>query len=132
MGRMHNGKETLISFGQIAVGLAAKPVAPKAPLGALLLSATAIDALSGLFAIAGMELTDAAGNSSIPWSLLIISGFMVIVGVRLLKQRGAPLARRIGRTWKNQDVYPIFVLRRHNVQDSDCLRHLDRGHAHGG
>jgi hypothetical protein len=55
-------------FGHIAVGLAAKPLAPKASLGALLLSATAIDTLSGVFAITGIEMIDAAGNSSIPWS----------------------------------------------------------------
>jgi hypothetical protein len=55
-------------FGHIAVGLAAKPVAPKAPLGVLLVSATAIDTLSGVFALAGVETIDAAGNSSIPWS----------------------------------------------------------------
>jgi hypothetical protein len=42
-------------FGHIAVGLAAKLVAPKVPLGALLLSATAIDTLAGVFAIAGIE-----------------------------------------------------------------------------
>ena len=55
-------------FGHIAVGLAAKPVAPKVPLGALLLSATAIDALCGVFVIAGIEGIDANGASSIPWS----------------------------------------------------------------
>jgi len=55
-------------FGHIAVGLAAKPVAPKVPLGALLLSATAIDALCGVFVIAGIEGIDASGASSIPWS----------------------------------------------------------------
>mgnify|MGYP001821646258 CR=1 FL=1 len=55
-------------FGHIAVGLAAKPVAPKIPLGALLLSATAIDTLAGVFAIAGIEKMDASGNSSFPWS----------------------------------------------------------------
>lgn len=55
-------------FGHIAVGLAAKPVAPKVPLGALLLSATAIDTLAGVFAITGIETMDASGQSSIPWS----------------------------------------------------------------
>jgi hypothetical protein len=55
-------------FGHIAVGLAAKPVAPKASLGALLLSATAIDTLCGIFVIAGIEATDSGGTSSIPWS----------------------------------------------------------------
>jgi len=55
-------------FGHIAVGLAAKPVAPKAPLGALLLAATAIDTLTGVFVITGIETIDASGNSSFPWS----------------------------------------------------------------
>lgn len=55
-------------FGHIAVGLAAKPVAPKVPLGALLLSAMAIDTLAGIFAITGIETVDAGGNSSIAWS----------------------------------------------------------------
>jgi hypothetical protein len=55
-------------FGHIAVGLAAKPVAPKAPLGALLVSATAIDTLAGVFAVVGIEAVDAGGNAVIPWS----------------------------------------------------------------
>ena len=55
-------------FGHLAVGLAAKPVAPKASLGALLLSATAIDTLCGVFVITGTEGIDASGTSSIPWS----------------------------------------------------------------
>jgi hypothetical protein len=55
-------------FGHIAVGLAAKPLAPKVPLGALLLSATAIDTLAGVFAVVGLETVDAAGNSQIAWS----------------------------------------------------------------
>jgi hypothetical protein len=55
-------------FGHIAVGLAAKPVAPKVPLGALLLSATAIDTLAGIFAAVGIETVDASGNSVVPWS----------------------------------------------------------------
>jgi len=55
-------------FGHIAVGLAAKPLAPKASLGALLLSATAIDVLSGVFAITGIEFRVPSGAASIPWS----------------------------------------------------------------
>lgn len=55
-------------FGHIAVGLAAKPVAPKASLGALLLSATVIDTLCGVFVITGIEAVDASGTSSIPRS----------------------------------------------------------------
>lgn len=55
-------------FGHIAVGLAAKPAAPKVSLGVLLLSATAIDALCGVFMITGIETMDVNGASSIPWS----------------------------------------------------------------
>ena len=55
-------------FGHIGVGLAARPVVPKASLGALLLSVTAIDTLAGVFAITGIESIDASGASSIPWS----------------------------------------------------------------
>ena len=56
-------------FGHIGVALAAKPAAPRAPLGALLFAATAIDALSGAFMIAGIEGVDATtGASSIHWS----------------------------------------------------------------
>ncbi len=71
-------------FGHIAVGLAAKPVAPRASLGALLLSATAIDTLCGVFMLTGLETVDASGTSSIPWShglfmamLWAIAGFAV-------------------------------------------------------
>lgn len=55
-------------FGHIAVALAARPVTPRASLGALLISATALDTLAGVFALTGLEGIDAAGNSSIPWS----------------------------------------------------------------
>ena len=55
-------------FGHIGVGLAAKPVAPKAPLGALLFSATAIDTLWGVFALTGIEALDFSGTSSLHWS----------------------------------------------------------------
>jgi hypothetical protein len=55
-------------FGHIAVGLAAKPAAPKASLGVLLVSATAIDTLWGIFAVAEIESMDASGASSIAWS----------------------------------------------------------------
>jgi hypothetical protein len=55
-------------FGHIGVGLAAKPAAPKAPLGALLFSATALDTLWGVFALTGIEALDTSGNSSLHWS----------------------------------------------------------------
>lgn len=52
-------------FGHLAVGLAAKPVAPKVPLGALLFSAAAIDTLCGVFMATGIETVDASGARSI-------------------------------------------------------------------
>ena len=55
-------------FGHIGAGLAAKPLAPRAPLGGLLFATTAIDTLSGLLMIAGIESVDASGASSIYWS----------------------------------------------------------------
>lgn len=55
-------------YGHIGVGLAAKRVAPKASLGVLLLAATVIDTLCGVFVITGIEGIDASGTSSIPWS----------------------------------------------------------------
>lgn len=41
-------------FEHIAVGLAVKPVAPRASLGALLLSAMALDTLCGIFMLTGL------------------------------------------------------------------------------
>lgn len=68
-------------FGHIAVGLAAKPLAPRASLGALLLSATAIDTLTGVFAITEIETMDASGNFSFPWSHgLLMAVVWAIVG----------------------------------------------------
>jgi hypothetical protein len=55
-------------FGHIGVGLAAKPVAPKAPLGALLFSTAALDTLWGVFALTGIETLDFSGTSSLHWS----------------------------------------------------------------
>jgi hypothetical protein len=71
-------------FGHIAVGFAAKPVAPKAPLGALLFSATALDTLWGVFALTGLEALDFSGASSLHWShglfmavVWAVAGFVV-------------------------------------------------------
>jgi hypothetical protein len=58
--------------------LAAKPVVPTASLGALLLSATAIDVLCGVSVMTGIETVDASGASSIPWSHGL---FMAVVWV---------------------------------------------------
>jgi hypothetical protein len=56
-------------IGHVAVGLAAKPLAPKASLGSLMVASVAIDTLCGVFMLTGIESVDAAtGTSSIPWS----------------------------------------------------------------
>jgi hypothetical protein len=57
-----------VFFGHIAVGLAAKTVSPKVPLGVLLLSVTGLDVLSGIFFLAGIEYVDVSGASYYPWS----------------------------------------------------------------
>lgn len=52
--------------GHFAVGLAAKPLAPKVPLGILLLATEILDILATAFASAGIELT--TKTPGIPWS----------------------------------------------------------------
>lgn len=51
-------------LGHCAVGLAAKPVACKVPLGILLLAPLILDILAITFAFAGIE----SGNTGNPWS----------------------------------------------------------------
>jgi len=50
--------------GHFAVGLAAKPVAPKVPLGVLFLATWLLDVLAIAFGFAGIE----GAKSGIPWS----------------------------------------------------------------
>jgi len=52
-------------LGHFAVGLAAKPVAPKVPLGALLLTTEILDIFAVVLTFAGIEGAAGAGN---PWS----------------------------------------------------------------
>ena len=51
-------------IGHCAVGLAAKPVAPKVPLGVLLLATVILDGLAIAFSFAGIE----GVKTGIPWS----------------------------------------------------------------
>jgi len=51
-------------FGHCAVGLAAKPVAPKVPIGILFLATVILDVLAIAFAFAGIESVE----TGIPWS----------------------------------------------------------------
>jgi len=52
-------------FGHCAVGLAAKPAAPKVPLGVMLLATVILDILAISFTSAGIE---GAGETGLPWS----------------------------------------------------------------
>jgi hypothetical protein len=55
-------------FGHVAAGLAAKPAAPKASLGVLLIAAMGLDTLCGIFSATGVEYIGADAPISIPWS----------------------------------------------------------------
>lgn len=71
-------------YGHIAVGFAAKPLAPKVKLGYLLVAATAIDFLCGVFLLVGIEGVDASGASYFPWSHgLFMAGVWSLLGFTL-------------------------------------------------
>ena len=71
-------------YGHIAVGFAAKPLAPKVKLGYLIFAAEAIDFLCGVFLLTGIEGVDAAGASYIPWSHgLFMAGVWSLLGFAL-------------------------------------------------
>jgi hypothetical protein len=56
-------------YGHIGVALVSKPLAPKASIGVLLIAATTIDLLCGIFTAIGIESVDmTTGISKIPWS----------------------------------------------------------------
>jgi len=56
-------------YGHIGVALAAKPLVPKVSVGVMLVAATAIDTLCGVFTAVGMEwVNTATSESSLPWS----------------------------------------------------------------
>jgi hypothetical protein len=56
--------EDSVGLGHCAVGLAAKPLAPRVPLGVLLLATVILDVLAIAFGWAGIE----GGKTGIPWS----------------------------------------------------------------
>jgi len=71
-------------FGHCAVGLAAKPLSPKVPLGVLFLAALTLDILAITFGIAGFE----SGAKGIPWShgllmSVLWSGVFALAGARI-------------------------------------------------
>jgi len=70
-------------FGHCAVGLAAKPVAPKVPLGVLLLATVILDVLAIAFAWAGIE----GGTTGNPWSHGLIMSAIWSVAAALLGAR---------------------------------------------
>jgi hypothetical protein len=75
-----------VFFGHLAAGMAAKRVAPEAPLKALLVSSTAMDTLWGIFSIAGIEAPAVAvgQTKTIAWSHgLPMAVVWAIMGVAL-------------------------------------------------
>jgi hypothetical protein len=81
-------------YGHIGVALAAKPLAPKVSVGVMLVAATAIDTLCGIFAVTGMEwVNTTTGESSLPWSHGL---FMSIVWSLLTLS----IAWLVTRNWK--------------------------------
>jgi len=52
-------------IGHFSLGLAAKPVAPRVPLGVLLLATWVLDVLAIVFGFAGIE---RGGGAGLPWS----------------------------------------------------------------
>jgi hypothetical protein len=75
-------------FGHIGVALAAKPMAPKVSVGVMLVAATAIDILCGIFVLTGMEWVDrATGESYLAWShglFMSVVWSLLILGIALL------------------------------------------------
>jgi hypothetical protein len=77
-------------FGHVAVGLAARPFAPKAPLGVLMVSAMGLDTLCGILVAAGAERIGTDGSSSIPWShglLMSVVWSVATFGIAMLASR---------------------------------------------
>jgi len=72
-----------MGFGHCAVGLAAKPVAPKVPLGILLLATMMLDVLAIAFGWMGIE----GGKAGIPWSHSLLMSVVWSVAAGLLCSR---------------------------------------------
>ncbi len=70
-------------IGHFAVGLAAKPAAPKVPLFVLLIATLILDLLYFFFAFAGME----GVNKEIPWSHGLFMSVIWSVAAALLSAR---------------------------------------------
>ena len=72
-----------MGFGHCAVGLAVKPVAPKVPLGILLLATMMLDVLAIAFGWMGIE----GGRAGIPWSHSLLMSVVWSVAAGLLCSR---------------------------------------------
>jgi hypothetical protein len=86
-------------IGHFSVGLAAKPLAPKVPLGILLLATWILDVLAIVFGFAGIE---RGGSAGLPWSHGL---FMSVVWSVL----AALLAARIYRDQRAGVVVGLLV-----------------------
>jgi len=86
-------------FGHCAVGLAARPMAPKVPLGVLFLATVILDVLAVAFAFAGIE----GHKTGIPWSHGL---FMSVIW----SGAAALLASRIYRNYRAGTVVGLLVL----------------------
>ncbi len=85
-------------IGHFAVGLAAKPVAPKVPLGVLFFATVTLDVLAIAFAFAGIE----SVKTGIPWSHdLLMSVIWSVVA--------ALFAARIYREYRAGAVVGLLV-----------------------
>jgi hypothetical protein len=90
-------------YGHIGVALAAKPLAPKVSVGVMLVAATAIDTLCGIFAFTGLEwVNTTTGESSLPWS----HGLFMSVVWSLLT---LGIAWLVTRNWKMSLVVAMLV-----------------------
>jgi len=90
-------------YGHIGAALIAKPLAPKVSVGVMLVAATAIDTLCGIFTFAGMEwVNTTTGESSLPWSHGL---FMSIIWSLLT----LGIAWLITRNWKMSIVIAGLV-----------------------
>jgi hypothetical protein len=88
-----------MGLGHCAVGLAAKPAAPKVPLGILLLATMVLDVLAITFVWVGIE----GGKAGNPWSHGLFMSAIWSVGAALL---GA----RIYRNYRAGVVIGLLVL----------------------
>ena len=77
----------MAGIAHLGIGLAAKTIAPKAPLGILLLASEALDLLWGVFALSGIENLQVS-----PWShglfmSVIWSGIFALLSWRIYRDR---------------------------------------------